>query len=134
MMIDAWGTPKPDLDASLDDKTKALLQRSTLLFSEAGDGYGGLLFVPNREASAPTYFWIHQDSINEPTPMNTADGQPRDFAGAFRWIVATLAFSRLEDIFHPVVFVDRSYSGTLPMSLQEIGGDYTIVPVWSEFP
>lgn len=134
MMINVWETPKEELDRGISKGTKDLLQKSTLLFTEVGDGYGGLLFVPGQKEGKPSYYWIHQERIDEPIALEDLAGEPRDFAGAFRWIVATLAFSQLDDLRQECVVVDRSAAGVLPMKLERSRDTYFLMPAWSLYP
>jgi hypothetical protein len=45
-MVKQWGTPRADLEKALSGKTKALYRSGTLLYTEVGDGLGGLLYQP----------------------------------------------------------------------------------------
>ena len=56
-MISIWGSPASEF-ASLSTKSKELYRASVMLFVEAGDGYGALLYHPT--SSGGEYYWIRE--------------------------------------------------------------------------
>jgi hypothetical protein len=110
-MIEDWETPKARLERVLEPQSKALYSASTLLYTSAGDGYGGLIYRPSGEAACggnPAFYWIQQDGINRPRLLRTRDGACKDYAAAIRWLIVQESLTLLEDSDPDVVVVDRS--------------------------
>jgi hypothetical protein len=87
-MRKVWGTPEDAMQESYSDKARANLRASTLLFTEVGDGYGGLRYRPAPTGACgeqPFYQWISQEGSDK--ALRHADGRCMDFAAAFRWLI-----------------------------------------------
>lgn len=110
-MIEDWETPKVELDKALTKSTRALLDATTLLYTEVGDGYGGLLYRPVGEpkcADGPAFYWIHQDEINEPELLQRASGGCVDYTSAIIFTIAQDGLVEYDSSEPNVVVVDRS--------------------------
>lgn len=87
-MRKVWGTPEDAMQESYSDQARANLRASTLLFTEVGDGYGGLRYRPAPTKACgdqPYYQWISQEGGN--SALRHPDGRCMDFAAAFRWLL-----------------------------------------------
>jgi hypothetical protein len=110
-IIEDWGTPKEALKEVVGGTpTDALLRRSTLLVTEAGDGYGGVLFDPKSAecGDRPAYLWIHQETMNSPLVIRGAGGGCADYTEALIWTLAQLALLQYEDHTAEVMLFDSS--------------------------
>ncbi len=67
-MRSIWGSPASEF-ASLSQENKTLYQSSVMLFVEAGDGYGALIYHPT--SAGGEYYWIHQDELDAPGRSGT---------------------------------------------------------------
>lgn len=87
-MVHVWGTPEEAMATDYSESMRASLKKSVLLFNEAGDGYGGLLYRPGPTKSCGehgVYYWTSQEGGTDRL-LNT-DGSCMDFAAAFRWLL-----------------------------------------------
>ncbi len=87
-MIHVWGTPEEAMAEDYSESMRASLKKSVLLFNEAGDGYGGLLYRPGPTKSCGehgVYYWTSQEGGTD--RLKNADGSCMDFAAAFRWLL-----------------------------------------------
>ena len=137
-VIKDWDTPKADLDKDLSKATRALLEASALLFTQVGDGYGGLLYRPSGEAACgggPAYYWIHQDGIDEARLLTRHDGTCADYADALMRPLAEDGLQRYEDTEPGVVVVDRSAPGPMRLQLTDDGNGFVfrLRPDWDLF-
>jgi hypothetical protein len=83
-----WGTPEAAMQSDYSASEQIALRASTLLFTEVGDGLGGLRYRPPPTKSCggrAAYFWIAQESAGG--QLKAANGDCMDFAGAFRWLL-----------------------------------------------
>ncbi len=67
-----WGHPERP-----DPKAAAIYRSSTMVWVEAGDGYGAIVYQPRgpeRCGGGPTYWRIHQEWIHEPELVTAANG------------------------------------------------------------
>lgn len=83
-----WGTPEEAMRESYSDARRAGLRASTLLFTEVGDGLGGLRYRPAPTktcGSRDLYEWVSQEGSDR--VLKNADGSCMDFAAAFRWVL-----------------------------------------------
>lgn len=97
-MRKVWGTPEEAMQESYSDKARANLRASTLLFTEVGDGYGGLRYRPAPTKTCgdqPFYQWISQEGGDQ--ALRHADGRCMDFAAAFRWLIDGFLMEGLAD-------------------------------------
>jgi len=83
-----WGTPEEAMKSDYSASEQAVLRASTLLFTEVGDGLGGLRYRPPPTKACggrAAYSWISQESGGG--LLKAANGDCMDFAGAFRWLL-----------------------------------------------
>lgn len=101
-----WESPAPRLGADV----QALYDASTMLFTEVGDGYGGLVYHPADGAcqGQAGFYWIHQDSIARPRLLRTAAGACRTYEQAMVWVIATLGLQAYGDTTPDVAVLDLS--------------------------
>ncbi|MEO8672101.1 MAG: SMI1/KNR4 family protein [Tahibacter sp.] len=139
-MLKVWGTPEAAMQDDYNENFRAVLKTSTLLFTEVGDGYGGLLYRPGKTKTcgdAPSYYWTSQEGGT--TLLKQADGHCVDFSGAFRWVlnrfvVDSLANEINESSEQPVILIDSS-TGVQTLQLTVDTGDTFHVALnlpWSE--
>ena len=124
-MLEDWGTPAEAMQREYSPKMQELLKSSTLLFTEVGDGLGGLLYRPPPTKACGAggiYYWTSQEGGDENL---SANGACPDFAGAFRWLVEAFVIADLADSLadeHGSVLVDTS-TGTQTLALDLADGD-----------
>lgn len=104
-MKSIWGSPTSEF-ATLSAKTKTLYQGSMMLFVEAGDGYGSLIYHPTN--SGGEFYWIHQDNLDEPEKLVDGQGKSRDYSSSLRWLIANQILCQYDDVFPEHTFIDRS--------------------------
>ncbi len=83
-----WGTPEAAMASEFSEKQRAALRASTILFTEVGDGLGGLRYRPPPNKSCgdkPYYQWISQEGGD--SRLLHPDRSCMDFAEAFRWVL-----------------------------------------------
>jgi hypothetical protein len=89
-MVKQWGTPLRDLERETSPATRALFRASALLFTEVGDGLGGLLFHPAAPACGglPGFYFVRQEpGIDDPQLLKHDDGTCHDDAAAMGWLL-----------------------------------------------
>jgi hypothetical protein len=87
-MIHVWGTPEPALAEEYDAKFIEELRHGVLLYTEVGDGYGGLLYRPGPTracGAAGVYYWTSQEGGTR--RLLNPDGSCMDFRAAWRWVL-----------------------------------------------
>jgi hypothetical protein len=87
-MRHVWGTPDEAMVEEYSEAMRSVLKKSVLLYHEAGDGYGGLLYRPGPTQSCGEqglYAWTSQEGGTD--RLKNPDGSCMDFAAAFRWLV-----------------------------------------------
>ena len=92
-----WETDEPHLSDSYAPDMLGFLRASTLLFTEVGDGLGGLLYRPPPSKSCGdngTYIWTTQESG---TWSLSKDAACPDFAAVFRWLIDRFVIYKLAD-------------------------------------
>jgi hypothetical protein len=100
MMLRDWGTDEPDLIESYSPKSLEVLKASTLLYTEVGDGLGGLLYRPPPTkacADKGLYVWTSQE---EGTSSLSKNGACPDFERVFRWLLDRFVIEPLADEMH----------------------------------
>lgn len=112
-MRQTWGTPEEAMQEDYSDAFRAVLKQSTLLFTEVGDGYGGLLYRPGATKACGekgAYYWTAQEGGTQ--VLKQDDGQCMDFATSMRWIVNRFVLDELAETIgeseHPRVLLDSS--------------------------
>lgn len=139
-MVEVWGTPLAALERSTTAATRQLFHASSLLYTEVGDGLGGLLYHPNlpRCGGRPAFLFVHQDGIDEPAVLEHGAGQCMDYTDAMLWLLRTQALLQYEDADSEYVFVDRSAPGPLRFRLERRSSDapfdFNLTPTWSLWP
>lgn len=86
-MLRDWGEDESDLVNSYSPKKLDFLKASTLLFTELGDGIGGLLYRPPPSKSCGDkgiYVWTSQESGSWSLSKN---GACPNFERVFRWLL-----------------------------------------------
>lgn len=136
-MLTVWETPKASLERETTPATQQLLRATALLYTEAGDGYAGLLYKPSAPVGctgSSAYYWIQQDGINQPRALTRPDGACLDYTEAMVWLLNTQAIMAYEDGDLGLVFVDRSVPGPVRLELVRRSWgkdfDFTLTPKW----
>lgn len=97
-MVKVWGTPEEAMASDYGEQQRANLRASTLLFTEVGDGLGGLRYRPPPTRTCgdrPLYQWISQEGGDD--LLLRPDGSCMDFAEAFRWVLDGMLLEGLAD-------------------------------------
>ena len=113
-MLSIWGSPASEF-ASLSATNKTLYQASVMLYIEAGDGYGALIYHPT--TAGGEYYWLHQDNLDQPEKLVDSQGKTRDYSSTMRWLIANQILMFYEDTFFGI-FIDRSTTTALPYELR----------------
>jgi hypothetical protein len=123
-MISDWGTPAESMRADLGAATETLFRATTILFTEVGDGLGGLLYRASDHACAggAAYWYVHQDSINEPELLRTTAGGCANFAQSVHWLLDEFVTDQVQDnLPERTLLIDPLSAGSrLQMSLDPI--------------
>jgi hypothetical protein len=139
-MVTGWGTPKAALEKRLRPAAKALYRSGTILFTEVGDGYGGLLYRP---APVPEcggkagLSWFHQDDLHTVQVLRRADGSCMDFPAAVLRVLADQLFTQYDDTGDEGIVIDRS--SPVPFRLKLVhdgnrpGPGFSLSPDWSRY-
>ena len=139
-MVKGWGTPRADLEKRLRPAAKTLFRSGTILYTEVGDGYGGLLYRPAPVAECggkAELSWFHQDDLQRVEVLRRSDGSCLDFAAAVLRVLARELFSQYDDTGDQGVVVDRSSPVPFRLKLVHDGGrpgpGFSLSPDWSSF-
>ena len=92
-----WETEEVDLIDSYSPGMLELLKTSTLLYTEVGDGFGGLLYRPPPTKACGDkglYVWTTQEEGTESLSKN---GACPDFARVFRWLLNRFVIEQLAE-------------------------------------
>lgn len=139
-MVKGWGTPRATLEKVLRPEAKALYRSGTILFTEVGDGYGGLLYrpapVPGCGGKAELS-WFHQDDLHGVEVLRRSDGTCMDFPAAVLRILAMQLFIQYDDTADEGIVVDRSSPVPFRLKLVHDGGrpgpGFSLSPDWSRY-
>ena len=96
-MLRDWGGNESDLADNYSPKKLEFLKTSTLLFTELGDGMGGLLYRPPPSASCGDegiYVWTSQENGSWSLSKN---GACPNFERVFRWLLDQFVIGDLAD-------------------------------------
>jgi len=107
-LIELWETPTRDMN-TLPQKTKAWLQQSVILLTEAGDGYSAVLCQPSKEegkTAAHRYYWLMQSEINDPELLQDRDGTPFEHPQVMSWLLANQLIRQYDNVGTHATFVD----------------------------
>ncbi len=114
-ILSIWHSPSSEF-ATLSDKTKKLYQASVMIYVEAGDGYGALIYHPT--TSGGEYYWIHQDNLDEPDKLVDGQGKLRDYSSTMRWLIANQILFYYDDAFPEHTFMDLSSTTAIRYQLR----------------
>ena len=123
-IIHDWGTPEAAMSEDYSPAMQKLLRASTLLFTEVGDGLGGLLYRPPPTKACGErgiYYWTSQESSDHNL---SANGACPDFTGAFRWLLEGFVIADFADALaeeQGIVVIDSS-TGAQKLRLTVAGG------------
>jgi hypothetical protein len=139
-MVKGWGTPRTVLEKELRPEAKTLYRSGTILFTEVGDGYGGLLYrpapVPECGGEAELS-WFHQDDLNGVEVLRRSDGSCMDFPAAVLRVLAMQLFIQYDDTGDEGIVVDRSSPVPFHLKLVHDGGrpgpGFSLSPDWSSY-
>lgn len=100
-MIHNWSMPAEVMHAEVEPDVAALLRRTTVLFTEVGDGVGGVLYGSTDEGCGgrPAYWWTHTDDINDLRLLRNVRGECSTFAEAMHWLLEHNVTDRVQDDF-----------------------------------
>jgi len=122
-IVKDWGTPESSMADDYSPAMQDLLHASTLLFTEVGDGLGGLLYRPPPTKACGErgiFYWTSQEGGEH--NLSAKDACP-DFAGAFRWLLEGFVVADFADRLDEekgIVLVDSSMgSQTLRLEVSE---------------
>ena len=98
-MIADWGTPAALMESELSDATKELFRATALLFTEANDPNAGLLYRASDDAcgGGAAYWFVSDDTIDEPKLLRTSAGACADFAEIVHWLVVERVTEQIQD-------------------------------------
>ncbi len=134
-MRSIWGSPASEF-TSLSVENQKLYRESVMLFVEAGDGYGALIYHPT--GSGGEYYWIHQDDLDRPDKLLDSRSKLRDYSSSMLWLIANQILVSYEDAFPEHIFIDRSSPIPIPYQMRIGFGEQkqleTVLNVeWSKF-
>lgn len=139
-MVVGWGTPRAALEKELSAEAKALYRSGTILYTEVGDGYGGLLYRPGSAGACggkAELSWFHQDDLHRAAILRHADGSCMDFPAAVRRVLADQLFTQYDDTGDDGIVVDRSSPVPFRLKLVHDGGrpgpGFSLQPDWSSY-
>lgn len=139
-MVTGWGTPRAVLEKQLSPAAKALYRSGTILFTEVGDGYGGLLYRPASAGECggkAELSWFHQDDVHRAAILRRADGSCMDFPAAVLRVLADQLFAQYDDTGDEGIVVDRSAPAPFRLRLVHDGGrpgpGFSLLPDWSRY-
>lgn len=137
-MVHVWGTPEDAMQSEYSKPFQTMLRNSTLLFTEVGDGYGGLLYHPGKTKScgdAGAYYWTSQEGGT--SVAKHEDGRCMDFAAAMRWVfnyfVVDDVAEKISEEVPDAVLVDSNMQ-RLPVELSIQTGDYFGMTLRARWP
>lgn len=126
-MIKDWGTPEAEM-LKLSAKLKYFLKSHVILFTEVGDGLGGLLYGEDG------YYWIHQDTMQPDHLSKRKSGF--DFSDAFLWLFVSQGF-QYYDTGSEVALTDSSSPAAVSYNLVPEGDNksfaFRLEIDWSAF-
>jgi hypothetical protein len=100
-MVKDWGTPRESMN-EFPPATIEFLRSTTLVFTEVGDGLGGLFYRPGKRKGCSregTFYWYHQESGEGMERVRNAAGDCADFAESIWWLLEEYVQAQLEDEF-----------------------------------
>ncbi|MFO0948602.1 MAG: hypothetical protein U1D30_22210 [Planctomycetota bacterium] len=115
-MVEDWETPEK-IARAVGPRTEAIYRSSVLLFTEVGDGYGGLIYQPEGPEVNSTGFIRTASTV--PGLLTNANGRPKNYSEAIVWLIMRLAMSRYEELGPEVLLVDRRSPSAFPCGTLE---------------
>jgi hypothetical protein len=114
----------------------ALYGASTMVWVEAGDGYGAVLYAPTGPAGCDgnhAYWKIHQDTMDEPWLMGGADGRCGSLSDVLMAVIGEALLTQIEDnAAEGRLLVDPTMPDAFPVWLETDGdGKPRLRPDWS---
>lgn len=114
----------------------ALYRSSTMVWVEAGDGYGAVLYAPTGPAicsGKPAYWKIHQDTIGEPWLIGGAAGGCGSLSDVLMTVIAEPLLTQIEDNgTEDQLLVDPTMPDAFPVWLEtDADGKPRLRPDWS---
>lgn len=133
-----WGTPRAAMAESYSAAFLDQLRHGVLLFTEVGDGLGGLLYLPGPTKScgtAPAYVWTTQESGT--AVLKRDDGSCVGFEEAFQRVLDAFVLDDMADDIasaakEPTLLIDSSRTQTLRLSVDAYAHEFapTVTPRW----
>ena len=136
-MIHDWGTPREDME-QLSPAGKRMLESTTLLFTEVGDGLGGLFHRPapvEKCGGGGAFYWYHQESGDGMELVRNSAGDCADFAESVWWLLEEYVTAEVADELEAGrLLLDSNLRGqALVLSIDafsEASFDVTLEPRW----
>ena len=126
-----WGA-----EESVSGDARALYQASTMIWVEAGDGYGAMIYGPKGPkvcGGAPAYWKIHQDSIDTPMPIGGSSGGCGKLADVLMRVIGEDLLVHIEDQgTENQLLVDPTMPEAFPVWLEADNGNLRLRPDWSK--
>ncbi|HYN42528.1 MAG TPA: hypothetical protein VE129_12170 [Thermoanaerobaculia bacterium] len=139
-MATQWETPRASLEKAVSPGTKALYRSGTILFTEVGDGLGGLLYRPGPVAECggkAAFYGMHQDGIDAPEILRARDGSCRTFLQAMLWVLSEQLFQQYDDTGDVGIVVDKSSPVPFRLTLHHDGDmpgpGFRLHPDWPRY-
>jgi hypothetical protein len=129
--VTLWGHPE-----TVSAETLAIYQTSTMIWVEAGDGYGAMIYGPKGPkycGGAPAYWKIHQDSIDAPRPISGSSGGCGKLADVLMRVIGEDLLVQIEDQgTENQLLVDPTMPEAFPVWLEADNGNLRLRPDWSD--
>ncbi len=126
-----WGA-----EEKVSGDARSLYKTSTMIWVEAGDGYGAVIYGPNGPkycGGAPAYWKIHQDSIDAPMPIGGSSGGCGKLADVLMRVIGEDLLVHIEDQgTENQLLVDPTMPEAFPVWLEADNGNLRLRPDWTE--
>jgi hypothetical protein len=126
-----WGA-----EESVLGDARTLYQASTMIWVEAGDGYGAMIYGPKGPkvcGGAPAYWRIHQDTIDNPRPVVGPAGGCGKLADVLMRVIGEDLLVQIEDQgAENQLLVDPTMPEAFPVWLEADSGNLRLRPDWTE--
>lgn len=114
----------------------ALYQASTMIWVEAGDGYGAMIHAPMSPEhcnGAAAYWKIHQDTIGDPHPVANSEGRCGTLSDVLMQVIGADLLEQVEDDgTDNQLLVDPTMPNAFPVWLEtDHDGNPRLRPDWS---
>ncbi len=126
-----WGA-----EENVTGEALTLYRSSTMIWVEAGDGYGAVLYAPTGPAicgGKPAYWRIHQDTIGEPWLIGGTKGSCGSLSDILMSVIAEALLTQIEDNgTEGQLLVDPTMPDAFPVWLETDADDQPrLRPDWS---